>query len=381
MRSSRTLATLGLGTAALAAFALVGAASASADSQSLYTVYAASDAETNDVVSQSFATISATDAGVTPFGTVDPTVPVVATEIYAGTGYGISENDGGGPSVLTWNISTGAASSPVAIQKDPATEIAPPITRVIGLDTTVNSPDLPDGTLLTIAQFGDDVPLGSQEATAPRAAESQEANADVVQAQYWLGTLDATTGYFFALVNLSAAVFGGDAQGYLDSIATDPTTGTTYVLFDYDNGTPLYLTADFAGHTWDGPTPLPNVEDALGGGFMEGADFDASGTLWFIYDQFSKGEMAQVVPIIGDGNPLASTTGAFGTDVGASAIGGVPDSETDQIAEFALTVGPAYTPPALAKTGFPMAGFAGAAGMLLLVGAAGVFVTRRRVAL
>lgn len=323
MSARRTVtAHIGLGLVAVTAFGFLGAAPASAHTGALFTVYDGGDTD-------SFATISQTDASVTPLANSLPDeASADSIEIFNEQGWAIGEGEDGSY-IYPWDHSTGLAGTPVPIVGAEIQDYE--FSGAHALDTLL------DGTIIS---FGGYNPLDE---------ESELDERDFV------GSIDPVTGVWTPLVELT------DAVGFLDSLATDPTTGITYALVDEDDGTPQFIIIDFAGSTYAGPTALPAIEEALGEGWMRGADFDTSGTLWFFYD-----------------GVLAHTTGAFTAAVSAVEVGPYVQGEASPIEDYALAYDPAaVVSPQLADTGVPVASIAGGALALLVAGGV-LFAVRRR---
>ena len=343
MRARKAFTHVGLAIAGAAVLSVAVVAPAGAHTDSLFTAVYLPDGNIN---TGQFATISKTDASLTPFGADVPAdVRFNAIEIYDETGYAVGTQDGVYPVIVTWDHSTGTTGTPIVVHMPQEGTVY----RIWGLDTVVNG-DLPDGTLLVRAEVRDDEDNASQ----------------------WVGSVDPVTGVFTPLVELS----GQGVPLYVDSLATDPTTGITYALADESDGMPQFLTLDLVAGTWTGPIDLTEIAESLGEGFMWGTDFDASGSLWFYYNVFET-----------DADPLARTVGAFGADVSAVSSGLIPFADGTTLLVGALTVDPAgTTPPAdpePAAPTLPATGTSADVGMLgavvlLVFGTIAVVIARRR---
>lgn len=300
------------------------AAPVGAHTGSLFTIY--------DEGLLRFATISSTDASVTPF---TPTLPseytVEGIEIFNEVGYAILrdviDDDSAMTYIATWDHSTGALGTLVPL----VGEVGVAILDVEALDTTT------DGTILAFAQ------VSVLEGEFPIEYE-------------WVISIDPVTGVVTEAVDITGAT------PYEDSLATDPTTGITYAFVDLDNGMPQFLQLDLVAGTYVPAIDLEELQDTVGPGYVYGADFDTAGTLWFYYSGFEAN------------SGLYRTTGPFSADV-EGAIVGSPSLETDEIN---LAYDP-YVAPQLAATGLPLLPLAVAgAGLLGLGGLA--FASRRRAA-
>ena len=283
------------------------------------------------------------------FGTIDPVTGVISTvgsvqatalqgiEIVAETGYAITATSGDGPTtyaIATWDHATGAILGSVPI----ALPVAGLVTGVEGLDS------LPDGTLIAYLY-----------------AEVEQGEFDVDE--IWVVSINPATGMTTFLVDITAL---DDEDFYTDSLATSPITGVTYGFIDYDDGVPLVITLDLVAGTYSAPVELVELEEDFGGGYVAGADFDTSGTLWFYYSIFGEGETAVLASASG---PIDATT--------------VPVTVSAALTQNGYLQNLAYDPfvPQLANTGAPVAaGAAAAAAALLGAGAIALFSRRRRVA-
>jgi hypothetical protein len=281
--------------------------------------------------------------GTTQFGTIDPVTAVVSPlgtpttsghsgiEIVAETGY-VIEVTGGEVrtfAISTWDHTTGAILGSVPI-----------VLPVAGLINTVEGLDaLPDGTLIAYLH-----------------ADIEDGEFDVPE--IWVVSINPATGMTTFLVELTAL---DDEDFYTDSLATDPTTGTTYAFVDYNDGIPLVVTLDLAGGTYSAPVALAALRTEFGDGYVAGADYDTAGTLWFFYSLFGEGDTAV----------LASASGTLDAVTEAETIS---SPLTQQVELQSL----AYDPyvPQLAATGFPVLA-AGAMGVALL-GAGGLAMVARR---
>lgn len=245
-RTSLVARTL-LATVAATAVGLAAATPASAHTNNLYTVL------WEDESASKFGTVSKSDGIANPLGSALAPVSVQGLEVHDEKGYLIGYGDGVGAFVSEWNHVTGAEGTRVAAYyESPAEDLM----FFSGLDT------LADGTLLTLSMYvvyvdEDDIP------------------------HIQLSTIDPGTGAIHAVVDLQDILEQYEMSVWPNSIATHPTTGVTYVFFQGDDGSIYFVTADVAAGTHGELTALtgPGFED----GFVQGVDFDADGTLYFIY--------------------------------------------------------------------------------------------------
>jgi hypothetical protein len=309
-----------------AAIALAGSAPASAHSGAFYTSASLGEG------GYGFATISPTDAAVALLPTVAG-LEAEAVEIWNEIGYAISGEGDDNDTLYFWDHTTGAVTGSAPLAIDPAWPATTPVLlNVYALDTTKGS-TVPDGTILTFAEIntGPEVNVGT-----------------------WLSSIDPATGYVTPLVDVT----GLEDDTFVDSLATDPLTGVTYALVDYNDGLPQYSVLDIAAGTYATPAPLSAVRDSIGSGYMQGSDFTDEGILHFFYSS--------------EGSVFAHLNGAITSNPTATVAGPVDDVETDALA---------YDPaPKLADTGLNLVNPAIAALAILGLGAAVVVVSRRRIA-
>jgi len=320
MKISRVLSGAGIGAVVLS-LALVGAGPAGAHTGSLFTVISPSESPSV------FATISQTDATTTALPGGLPDAGSDGLEIFNETGYVLLRSgDPTESSIATWDHTTGLVGTTVALTAPLGTTI----NNVHGLDTTV------DGTIIAIAD------LSVLDGEFPVDVDA-------------IISIDPATGLIAQLVDITGA------SSYFDSLSTDPTTGITYLWVDEDDGTPQYIVLDLVAGTYDPTVDLLQVQDDLGGGYMKGADFDTSGTLWFFY-----------------GSQLASLTGSPSETVGAVSSG----INGGDVADINLAYDPYVAPPkaVLAETGLNVGGIVAGGLALLGAGLVVVFASRRRTA-
>ncbi|MDH6180268.1 hypothetical protein M2152_000450 [Microbacteriaceae bacterium SG_E_30_P1] len=321
MSARRTTARFSLALALVASFAVGGAAasaSAAGEPDGLYSTSSPGEGAANG-----FVQLDKTDATATPVGPVSDTYFFLSVEVVNGLGYAIgyeADAEDAPFQVFTWDITSGAVLTAVVATAPIDGEFS-----LEALDTT-NA-----GVLLTYLQSGD---------------------------IEWLASIDPATGVVTPLVDLDTAPDGRIFEG----IATNPVTGVTYLLADYDDGIPAYSSIDIATGGFGESVFFPQFAETLGSGWFSEGDFDATGTLWFTYS----GDVG-----------VARTDGP--AEVGVDAVElGDPDIVSKAITIGQTVVAPAPAPePQLAATGFPVAPVVGGAAVLLAAGL-GMIVLRRR---
>lgn len=326
-RSTRIAAQAVLAGVAVSAFALLGAAPAGAHTDNLYTFQYRVDTPT-------FATIGKTDGVVVPLATpagddLDMVGIKVANEV--GSAIGVLYGDPDTFYVLNWDHSTGAPTTPIPAFVAGADEEVG--LQVSGLDR------LADGTLITYVEYSTTTTVEIPTTTEHAA----------------IASVNTTTGELTPILDLSSLTEGDD---HIQELATDPISGDTYAFIYRNNvDAPYYARVDFA-------SGLGTVTQFAGANFEDGviggADFDASGTLYFIYEN----NFAEELELSSLGSPSTWPTAARTNIAPAtSAVEGQP------LSELALTVEVAA--PALAKTGAPeiSPAWGAAAGALVLGGA------------
>ena len=243
---------------AATALGLVAAAPASAHTNNLYTFL-------GNVDPQTFATMDRASGAVSALGTPSsvPVDEVLGAEVFDEVGTAVAADaDADGFSVLGWNHSTGAVDVPVALfvtgETGPTQVLA-----ISGLDTRL------DGTLLTYAIYEEQI-SGGEFPTFEQFGV--------------IATLDRGTGELTPIIDLTEYGLNGDDENWIsfESIATDPSTGTTYgFMTSFEDRTPYFITLDIAAGTHSEPTLFAG--SGFESGFIAGADFDGDGTLYFIY--------------------------------------------------------------------------------------------------
>jgi hypothetical protein len=319
---------VGAGAATLALLAFAGTAPAGAAAgETLYT------ATSFEVGQGALGTIDLNGPTFTSLGTDLPS-PYFANgiDLFGDTGYGIaaSYDDNSLYYVYTWDRNTGVITTPVLITQ---TFSQLPITAVFSADT------LADGTLIALLGLDD---------------------GDPVPDPAFVVSIDPVTGIATNLVDLTGAA------AFLDSLATDSTTGKTYAFVDEDDGMPQYLELDLVNGTYTGPTDLTGINDAFGGGYVSGADFNSNGTLYFFYVVLNDPEPDETL--------LAATSEAFSATAGADFLGG--GTVSVNVEDVNLTV---HTPVVkLADTGLPVSTIIVGGIALIGIGLGAVYITRRR---
>ena len=323
MSARRTTARFSLAALTIAALTLGGAAATSTAAGEPDGLYSASSPDQSVV--NGFVQLDKTNATATAVGPVSDSYMFTSVEVVNGLGYAIGYSfvDEGDdiPYVFTWDIATGAVLTSVA-----ATLGGQPSGELEALDTTN------EGVLLTYVS----------------AAESQ-----------WVASIDPATGVVTPLIDTATA----PDDRIFEGLATNPVTGVTFALADYDNGLPAYSPIDFATGTFGESVVFEEIAADLGSGWFSEGDFDASGVLWFTY-----------------GGGVARTDAPVEVGVDATELG-EPDIMSKAITVGQTVVAPAPAPaavePVLAATGLDVAPIFGGAAVLLAAGL-GLMLVRRR---
>lgn len=293
-----------------------------------------------------FATISASDASLSPLaGGPSATKYADGVEIanevaYAILGVDDDDNDEEPVQLEVWDHNTGAVLSSVEVTLDLAGAF---LLDAYGLDTS------PSGTLLA---FGD----------------LQIGNGEFPVFSSWVIEIDPTTGIATPIIDLAGLEPAPniDLNLYLDSIATNPVTGETYIFYDYDQDEQFAALLDLTAGTYGPQIALTQIVDDLNLGYFGGADFDTAGTLWFLYAVDG-----------GDGpgaGGLASASGPISSELSAVSSGETSVSQN-------LAYDPYAAPePVLAATGSEVSavGVTASAFALAALGGALLFVSTRR---
>jgi len=334
-RSARTAARTAIAALALTALGLVAASPASAHTNNVFGfVYqdGPSGIATYDRLNA--------DATLLPESTdIGSDIRGIEVGNETGTGVGFLAGDSAAHIVFTWNHTTGAVSAPTDLTVDVPGFVE--ITDLLGLDT------LPDGTLITWVEYS----AFSGEFPAPFSA---------------IATLNPATGVLTPVIDMSDLLIGDPADYALRSLATDPISGQTFAFLSPFAATPpAYVGLNIAAGT-HGDAALFNGTD-FEDGFVAGADFDADGTLLFIYGNDER----EIYELSSVGAPSTWDTAArhyIGDAAGNLGI--------NPIADAALTI---ENTPALASTGsgFPIVWLV-AGSVAVLVGGLTVVTARRR---
>lgn len=257
MIHSTTARTLVVATAALTAAGLVAATPAAAHTNNLYG-YIRNTENVPDF--EGFGAMNKSDGVIAPLATQAPLGPdgeyfVAGIEVAGEKGTAVGFNSDIGGFVVEWNHSTGAAGVLVA----PYLTAADNGFEYIGLDTLNN------GTTVTIAFY-------------------EEQSGELFFDRIAITSVNAGTGELLPLVNIWPAL---EVEGVVDydvnSLATDPATGVTYVFMTNDAGEVFFLAVDVAAGTVGEPTLFQG--DGFEFGQILGADFDpGDGSLYFIFD-------------------------------------------------------------------------------------------------
>lgn len=355
---SRTLRPLTLTGAALAAAGLLalGPTIAYAQSDGIYTIALSPQPTTTSSdfpYTSSWASVSMTDGALTalPQDLPDEMIPQLWTgaQIIDGQGYATyfdiigGGETGSGAVLYTWDHTTGALGDriPLRLPADITADgglLADHDEVYLVLASELDA--LPDGTLLTVIFV--------------------QSEADTTSRFFmFVASIDPVTGETTPLAAIDPGAVDGDAGPFsLGGLATDPITGTTWVfintldenvyaapavldaanvalvpLGDFEPTTGE-ITVDLAAGDFTASATETADYDLLegpielygeSGGFLRGADFDATGVLWSVYGS-------------NDIEAFALTTiGApFAPSAAASFVGELPD------AEAADTGGPVY---------------------------------------
>lgn len=344
--NSQTLRRVPIAAIAFGTFAMLGvipAAAALADDEALYGSYG--DYDPDGPTALGIGIVSDTDATLTPLPQTLPlAIDLRGIEIVGNMGYGVGTDVEGTQAVFRWDVATGELLNTFAITTSVADAT---IDDVSTLTATEHDPELPDGTLITVVDF----------------AFEEGAN------EVWVGSVDPLSGAFAPLVDITSLheqAEDVDDAFYEDSLASDPTTGTTYLFADYDEGQAFVVPLDLNTGTIIGALELSGIEDSVDPFYVAGADFDSDGILWFNYQASPSG--------------LAKTDGPFSSVVTATFVGPLSEATgaggREQFVDE-LAIGPAPVPQ-LAATGAPVEHVLLSGLALLAVGGLVVVVTRRR---
>ena len=298
-------------------------------------VYVLAETRTGEGWVPSFGTASKTDAALTalpePFSS--ESFPSAA-ELVGEVGYAIisGETDSGWATwLLTWNPDAGAITGEMQLSTSPTgVPFGPGQSGYFELE--YNGLDsLADGTLRsTLCLAADDGDGGSDS-----------------------GCYVVTLGTDGSVAVVADITFAVEAlEEFPTSLATDPTSGTTWVFLDAANPFALPVTGSTSGTL----TELAGIGAAYGPTSPLGADFDSTGALWIAIEV--DGVEDEALMFFPAGTDLATTEPAN--------IGFFPGDGVEFVAEAVLTL--ADLPPGLPGTGSTIA----AAG--IAIGGVGVLV-------
>lgn len=288
--------------------------------------------EGSELAEMGFATVSTTNAGLTPL-TEHADTDVDGAEICDETGWAVG-SDEGGAFVVTWDHDTGATGTPVALTADPLDfDDALSVTA----DYAWAADSLADCTRLAYVSF---------------TVEFGEFDTQVVLTVSYVNADGSTVPIVFLDPDVE-----GDSIDW-NGIATDPLSGTTYLFADID-AQPYFVVLDIEARNV-GPFQVMNGAVAAfdSDGFPVEADFQPDGVLWMIYGVWNL-ESYRLVRF----EPGADLTTAEPTDLGT--VWGI-DVEAWYTGDTVLTYDP-YVPVLPATGGAPLPVLA-AGGMLLLAG-------------
>ncbi len=327
-----------IATVALTTLGLVAAGTASAHTSNMYT-YVVFD---ENVEQAGFATYGKTDGVTTllPTTFVPTQVNVSGIEVNGEKGTALI-----GADVRTWNHTSGDIESSVATFVSVAGAFSANLNFFTGLDT------LNDGTTVTL--LGYDV---------------QATDGGSFTDHYAIASVDAVTGALVPIVDLTEILKVEGVPTYdFNSLATDPRTGITYVFLEDDPGSCYFLAVDVAAQSIGTVTEFDGVYFVEG--LIEGADFDADGTLFFNYENDDgEGDLELLM--------LTAAPSAWAT-AEPTYISSAPAELGDVfIAARALTI----EQPALAATGseLPIAAIVFLGSFAVLAGGVTVAIARRR---
>lgn len=153
---------------------------------------------------------------------------------------------------------------------------------------------------------------------------------DGVRTPDWIVEINPATGVVTPLIELPEESF----DIYYEGIGTNPIDEVTYLFLDFNDGMPQYAAVSFTTDTIAEPTPLEGIQASLGNGYIIEGDFDATGELWFTYNNAG----------------VSRSNGELDVATGATELG------DPRIESKAIAVGPVYVPstpagPQLAATG------------------------------
>lgn len=256
-----------------------------------------------------------------------------------GTGVGVNNGDPATFYTFAWNHTTGAIGTITPLTVDVVGFDG--ISNISGLDT------LADGTLITWVEyfaFDNEFPVSYSA----------------------IATLNPVTGVLTPVIDMADLLLGDPSDYNLRSLATDPIGGQSFAFLVFvESGAPFYVALDVTAGTHGVPAGFNGT--GFEAGFIAGADFDADGTLYFIFGN----DQREIYELSSVGGP--STWGTASRQFIGDAAGNLG---INPISNLALTI--EHT-PALASTGssFPAVWLV-AGTVAVLVGGITVVTTRRR---
>jgi len=228
---------------------------ASAHTGNLYT-WAYQYDESSERSELGFATVSTTDASLTPLERVN--VDVAGAEICEETGWAVG-SDEGGAYVVDWDHETGAVGTPVALTADPL-DFDDALS--VEADEAWAADSLLDCARIAYVEF---------------TVQFGEFDIQQVQTVSFVNADGSTVPIVFLEPDVE-----GDTISWM-GIATDPLSGTTY-LFAQIMDLPYVAVLDVDARTYG---PLQVMAGAVAAfesdGFGVEADFQPDGVLWMIY--------------------------------------------------------------------------------------------------
>lgn len=333
-------------TALVVAGLVVSGASAAQAADDDTVVYTDTSIDSGNDISNYFtlvdpATLAETVLTANPYMTGDEDIWLTGIDVYGGTGYAIRGVDGEGEDIFTWNIATGAQTTPVPLVYTDAGYFGEDVDFIESwaLDATK------DGRILAIGFFdgGNDGDQGYHHA--------------VIE-------VNPVTGVVTPLVDLTAVLANEVDAYWYEGVATDPTTGITYLLgYKYDSEAANQFTAaavavDLSAGTVGTPVLMPAYPNKVIDDINDG-DFDAAGKLYVLSSDGVLGTLT--------GPPSASSAFAnlgspvqLANDVIAVTGGAVADDDDGGLADTgsdatALLFGGLGALGALALGGFALA--------------------------
>lgn len=331
---------------AVTAMSLLAATPASAHTNNLFT-YLSFDPAVHGP-----ATLDRTSGVVTSLGTESVNTDffeVVGLEVANEVGHGIAttsdDSDDAEFFGFGWDHSTGVETVPVPLYVDGAATGDDHYLDVSGLDT------LADGTSIASIIWDEYV---------------LEVEIPILTSFAAIASVNWETGELTPLIDTTDLTIEGEY--FIWSLATDPIGGGTYGFLEGDDNLSRFVPFNFSDNSHGAVTVFGGA--GFESGFFQGADFDADGTLNFLYgnNEREEFELSQL------GAPSTWATAA--RTVGPDAASNFPGLDTYPLSYLALT---AESAPALAETGaeFPALWLA-AGGVAVITGVVTVVATKRR---